>query len=209
MTPLLAPRFLASAFASGPAFLILLCLLAKQITPFDPGREQVQTLAKIATYGTLLTVFFFLCEVFVVFYSRLPGPMAHFQYLFFGIDGKGIWVPWMWCSLFLMGLGIFLLIIPATRRHEGVLSVACGAVFIGTWLDKGLGLISGGFVPSPLNHVTEYIPTGPELLLSLGVWAAGLFILTFLFKMTLSVKEEALTRLEKDAEIRSGEIPTS
>ena len=190
LTAILAPRFLASAFAAGPSFLILLCLMVRKLTNFDPGKEQIQTLAKIVTYGIILNVFFFLCEVFVTFYSRIPEHMAHLRYLFFGLDGHGVLVPWMWSSIALMVLGIILLVIPATRKNEAVLAVACVAVFIGTWIDKGLGMISGGFVPSPLEHVTEYVPTGPELMISLAVWAMGFFVLTFLFKMAISVKEE-------------------
>ena len=192
LTAILAPRFLASAFAAGPSFLILLCLMVRKITKFDPGKEQIQTLAKIVTYGIILNVFFFLCEVFVVFYSRIPEHMDHLRYLFFGLHGHGALVPWMWSSIALMVLGIILLVIPATRKNETVLAVACVAVFIGTWIDKGLGMISGGFVPSPLHHVNEYIPTGPELMISLAVWAVGFFVLTFLFKMAVSVKEEVL-----------------
>jgi Ni/Fe-hydrogenase subunit HybB-like protein len=190
LTAILAPRFLASAFAAGPAFLILLCLLIRRTTRFDPGREQIQSLAKIATYGIILNVFFFLCEVFVVFYSRIPEHMVHFQYLFAGYHGHGVLVPWMWTSIFLMLFAIVMLVNPVTRRNENTLAVACIAVFIGTWIDKGLGLISGGFIPSPLHHVNEYVPTLPELFISIGVYATGFLILTVLFKIAVSVKEE-------------------
>jgi Ni/Fe-hydrogenase subunit HybB-like protein len=83
-----------------------------------------------------------------------------------------------------------MLVNPVTRRNENILAVACIAVFIGTWIDKGLGLISGGFVPSPLHHVNEYVPTLPELFISIGVYATGFLILTVLFKIAVSVKEE-------------------
>ncbi len=190
LTAILAPRFLASAFAAGPALLILLCLIIRRVTKFDPGREQIQSLAKIVAYAIIINVFFFLCEVFVVFYSRIPSHMDHIKYLFFGLHGHGALVPWMWTSIALMLIGIVLLVIPATRRNEAVLAVACVAVFIGTWIDKGMGMISGGFVPNPLHHVVEYTPTIPELIITLGVWATGFFILTLLYKIAVSVKEE-------------------
>lgn len=192
LTAILAPRFLSSAFAAGPALLILLCLIIRKLTTFDPGKEQIQSLAKIVTYAIILNVFFFLCEVFTVFYSKIPEHMDHFKYLFVGLHGHGVLVPWMWASLALMVIAIILLVIPATRKDEGILAVACVAVFVGTWIDKGLGMISGGFVPSPLHYVNEYVPTVPELLISLGVWATGFFLLTALFKMAVSVKEENL-----------------
>jgi molybdopterin-containing oxidoreductase family membrane subunit len=190
MTAILAPRFLSSAFAAGPALLILLCLVVRKLTRFDPGREQIQTLAKIVAYAICINVFFFLCEVFVVFYSNIPEHTAHIRYLFFGLHGKGSLVPWMWTSMGLMVVGIILLVNPVTRRQEGALAVACVTVFVGTWIDKGLGMISGGFVPSPLHHVNEYAPTIPEILITLGIYAVGALVLTALFKMAISVKEE-------------------
>ena len=190
LTAILAPRFLASAFAAGPALLILLCLIIRRVTKFDPGREQIQSLAKIVAYAITINVFFFLCEVFVVFYSRIPSHMDHIKYLFFGLHGHGALVPWMWTSITLMLVAIGLLVVPVTRKNEAVLAVACAAVFIGTWIDKGMGMISGGFVPNPLHHVVEYTPTIPEIIITLGVWATGFFILTLLYKIAVSVKEE-------------------
>ena len=190
LTAILAPRFLSSAFAAGPALLILLCLVVRKFTKFDPGREQIQTLAKIVTYALILNVFFFLCEIFVAFYSQIPEHMDHIKYLFFGLHGHGALVPFMWTSMALMVLAIIMLVPPAFRANENLLAISCGMVFIGTWIDKGLGMISGGFVPNPLHEVNEYIPTIPELIITLGVWAAGFLVLTILFKITVGVKEE-------------------
>ncbi|MCD6185254.1 MAG: menaquinol oxidoreductase, partial [Deltaproteobacteria bacterium] len=93
-------------------------------------------------------------------------------------------------SLVFMFVAIILLVNPATRRNETILAISCVLIFIGTWIDKGLGMISGGFVPSPLHHVTEYIPTLPELVISLGIWATGFLIVTILYKIAISVKQE-------------------
>jgi len=190
LTAILAPRFLASAFAAGPSLLILLCLLVRNVTRFDPGREQIQSLAKIVTYAIILNVFFLLCEVFVAFYSNIPEHTDHLTYLFAGLHGKSALVPWMWTSMVLMAVAILLLIVPVTRQNETVLAVACVCVFIGTWIDKGMGMISGGFVPSPLHHVNEYMPTFPEILITIGVYGIGFLVLTALFKIATSVKEE-------------------
>ncbi|MEJ2658532.1 MAG: polysulfide reductase NrfD [Desulfobacterales bacterium] len=190
LTAILAPRFLASAFAAGPAFLILLCMIVRKLTKFDPGKEQIQSLAKVVAYAISVNVFFFLCEVFVAFYSKIPEHTQHLKYLFVGLQGKGVLVPWMWASLILMVVSIILLVNPVTRKNETVLAVACVAVFVGTWIDKGLGMISGGFVPNPLNHVNEYVPTLPEIVISIGVWCIGFLILTALYKIAVTVKEE-------------------
>jgi molybdopterin-containing oxidoreductase family membrane subunit len=190
LTAILAPRFLSSAFASGPALLVLISLIIRRVSSFDPGREQIQALAKIVAYAICLNVFFFVCEVFVAFYSQIPEHMDHLKYLFVGLQGKSAYVPWMWASIALMVIGIILTVNPTTRKNEGVLAAACVAIFLGTWIDKGMGMISGGFTPSPLHEVIEYIPTFPEIMITLGVWAMGFLVLTALFKIAVSVKEE-------------------
>jgi Ni/Fe-hydrogenase subunit HybB-like protein len=190
LTAILAPRFLASAFAAGPALLILCCLIIRRVSSFDPGREPIQSLAKIVAYAICVNVFFFLCEVFVAFYSQIPGHMDHLKYLFVGLHGHDAYVPWMWASFILMVIGVILTVVPSTRKNEGVLAVACVVIFLGTWIDKGLGMIAGGFTPNPLHEINEYIPTVPEITIALGVWAMGFLILTALFKIAVSVKEE-------------------
>jgi Ni/Fe-hydrogenase subunit HybB-like protein len=190
LTAVLAPRFLASAFAAGPALLILLCLFIRKFTNFDPGKAQIQTLAKTVAYAICINVFLFLCEVFVGFYSNIPGHMAHIKYLFVGLHGHGALVPWMWASMILMGVGIILTVTPATRKNESSLAVACAVIILGTWIDKGLGMISGGFVPNPLHEVNEYAPSIPEIGITLGVYAVGALVLTVLYKMAVGVKEE-------------------
>jgi Ni/Fe-hydrogenase subunit HybB-like protein len=190
LTAILAPRFLSSAFAAGPAFLILLCMIVRKLSKFDPGKEQIQSLAKVVAYAITVNVFFFLCEVFVVFYSNIPEHMDHLKYLFVGLQGHGVLVPWMWASMILMAVSIILLVNPVTRKNETVLAVACITVFVGTWIDKGLGMISGGFVPNPLHRVHEYVPTLPEILIAIGIWAIGFLVLTALFKIAVTIKEE-------------------
>jgi len=190
LTAILAPRFLASAFAAGPSFLLLITFLLRRLTGFDPGKKAIDTLAKIITYAIIANVFFFICEVFVAMYSGIPEHLDHLKYLFFGLHGHGVLVPWMWASMILMLIAIILLVPPATRKNETTLIVALICLFIGTWIDKGLGMISGGFVPSPLHQVNEYVPTIPELIITAGIWCVGFLIITILYKIAISVKEE-------------------
>ena len=190
LTAIMAPRFLSSAFAAGPSLLILLCLLVRKYTKFDPGREQIQSIAKIVTYATLINVFFFFCEVFTVFYSQIPDHLLHFKYLFVGLDGKGQLVPLMWFAIVGMTVAGILLTSPKLRRNENTLAALCGLVILTTWIDKGMGLMTGGFVPNPFEGVTEYWPTVPEALIALGVWALGFLVLSLLYKVAVSIKEE-------------------
>ena len=190
LTAIMAARFLSSAFCSGPALLILLCLIVRKVTTFDPGKEQIRTLAGIVAYAMIINVFFFLLEIFTAFYSQIPGHMHPIVFLFQGLQGHGNLVPWMWTAAVFAVLSLVLLIVPATRRNEGTLTVACIILIIATWIDKGLGLIVGGFTPTPFHTVTDYWPTTPEMLITIGVWATGFFVLTILYKIAISVKEE-------------------
>jgi Ni/Fe-hydrogenase subunit HybB-like protein len=190
LTAVLAPRFLTSAFAAGPALLILLAMLVRKLSKFDPGKEQIQTLAKIVAYALPLNLFLLGCEVFTVFYSNIPDHKLHFEYLYFGLHGYNALVPWMWTSVALGVVAAVLLVNPGTRRNEVTLAWACGMTFVATWIDKGLGMISGGFVPNPLEEITEYWPTLPEALIALGIWAIGALIVTVLYKVAVAVREQ-------------------
>jgi len=192
LTAIMAARFLASAFASGPALLILLCYIIKKVSRFDPGREAIQKLAVIVTYATITSVFFVGLELFTAFYSQAPAHgMYSLIYLFAGLEGYGKLVPWMWAFVLLAVVALVLLINPATRVKDSYLQLACAAVFVSMWIEKGIGLVIGGFIPNAFERVTEYVPTLPEALITLGIWATGFFILTILYKIAITVKEEA------------------
>ncbi len=115
-----------------------------------------------------VNLFFIGLEFFTAYYSGIPGHSHSLEYLFFGLDGHDGLVPFMWTSMGLAILALVLLINPSTRNNERWLATGAAAVFFSTWLDKGLGLVVGGFIPSPFESITEYSPTAPELIISLG-----------------------------------------
>jgi molybdopterin-containing oxidoreductase family membrane subunit len=190
LTAILAPRFLASAFASGPSLLILLALLVRRVTKFDPGKEAIDKLGEIVAYGMAVNVFFVALEIFTAFYSGLPEEIEHFTYLYAGLHGHNMLAPWMWASLALAAVSLVLLLVPQFRRNETFLAVAAIAVVGSLWIDKGLGMVVTGFVPSALGHVNEYWPTGRETLIALGIYALGGIVLTVLYKVATAVREE-------------------
>jgi len=190
LTAIMAPRFLASAFASGPSLLIILALIVRRFTRFDPGVQAIQKLASIVTYAMLANLFFVAMEFFTAFYSQIPGHMNGLSYLFFGLEGHSRLTPWMWTSMGLAVVALALLGVPATRKNEGIVGMAAAAIFIAAWIDKGIGLVVGGFIPNPLDEITEYSPTAPEVGITLGVYALGFLILTVLYRIATAVKEE-------------------
>jgi molybdopterin-containing oxidoreductase family membrane subunit len=187
MTAVLAPRFLASAFAAGPALLILFCLILRKVSTFDAGEGAIQKLATIMTYAMLANVFFILMEFFTAYYSAIPEHIHHFQYLYFGYDGHAELVPWMWASALLAVVALAILLVPRWR-HSKILTFGCIAVVVSIWIEKGLGMVVTGFVPSPLGKVTAYVPTVPEITIGLGIYAFGALLVTIFYKIALSVR---------------------
>jgi molybdopterin-containing oxidoreductase family membrane subunit len=190
LSAIMAARFLASAFAGGPSLLIILALIVRKTTKFDPGKEPIQALGKIVAYAMFANVFFLGLEFFTAFYSQIPGHMESFVYLYKGLEGHTELVPLMWTSSVLAVVSLGMLLFPGIRRREGLLAFAAVALFISLWIDKGFGLIIGGFVPNMMNQVRPYWPTLPESLIALGVWSVGFFVLTILYKVAVSVREE-------------------
>ncbi|MCE5241956.1 MAG: sulfate reduction electron transfer complex DsrMKJOP subunit DsrP [Syntrophobacteraceae bacterium] len=190
LTAIMAARFLASAFCSGPALLILLSFFIKKYSKFDPGREAINKLSQIMTYAMIISVFFVGLEFFTAFYSQIPTHMHALQYLFVGLEGHAKLVPFMWMFAVLAIVALVLLINPKTRNDDKTLKIACAAVFFSMYLEKGLGLVVAGFIPNAFDQIREYSPTIPELMIALGIWATGVFVLTILYKIAISVKEE-------------------
>ena len=190
LSAVMAARFLASAFAGGPSLLILLALIVRKVTKFDPGKEQIQTLGTIVAYAMFANVFLLGLEFFTAFYSNIPGHMESFKYLYVGLDGHRELVPLMWVSSIFAAASLLMLVIPRVRRNETTLALACVMLFISLWIDKGFGLFIGGFVPNMLNQVRTYWPTRQESIITLGVWAIGFLILSLLYKIAITVREE-------------------
>src|SRR5512142_274801 len=118
LTAILAPRFLASAFAAGPAILILLALLLRRISRFDAGKEAIAKLGEIVAYAMVVNVFFVALELFTALYSAIPAHVEHFAYLYLGLEGHAVLAPWMWASIALAALSLVLLLVPRLRRNE-------------------------------------------------------------------------------------------
>ncbi|MEJ2009961.1 MAG: polysulfide reductase NrfD [Acidobacteriota bacterium] len=186
-TAIMAPRFLASAFAAGPALLILLCLLLRRQTGYDVGKKAINGLAVIVTYAMVINTFFILMEFFTAMYSHVPDLTADFQDLYLGAVHTSL-LPWGRTSIVLMAAALVLLLVPRWRRNEKTLVVACVLVFSSLWIDKGVCMVVGGFIPSPLGTITRYVPTLPELIITLGVWAVGALMVTVFYKIALSVE---------------------
>jgi Ni/Fe-hydrogenase subunit HybB-like protein len=110
------------------------------------------------------------------------------KYLFFGLDGHNALVPWVWTAIGMNVLATLVLTIHPLRRSFRWLLPACLVLFVSIWIEKGMGLVIPGFVPSPLGEIVEYSPSWVELAVTAGIWALGLFVLTVLVRVALPIE---------------------
>lgn len=187
---LLAPRFLASAFVSGPAFLIVTMHILRRIRNVTIPLEPIHTLLQIVRVAILINLLMVVSELFTEFYTG-ASHSAHAYYLYFGLHGHHALVPWIWTALALNVGAAILFLHPAVTHREWILNVACAAAFVGIWIEKGMGLIIPGFVPSTLHQIVEYQPSLTEWQVTAGVWAFGLMVYTVALKIAIPVLRDA------------------
>jgi len=183
---ILVPRFLASAFCSGPAFMILIFFLVRKYTKFKIEDEAIQKVAEIIAYAMFINLLLLGAELFKEYYTGSVH-LAPVQYLFQGLDGHSALVPWIWTAMSFNITAFILFLNPATRKNNVTLVMGCILVFIGVYIEKGMGLVIPGFIPDVLHEIYEYAPTGIELLLSMGIWATGLFVFTMLLRVAIPI----------------------
>lgn len=180
-----APRFLASAFSAGPAFLILTLQVLRHFTRYEVPDRALMTLKQIVTVALAINMFLLGSEAFTEFYTDAAHG-ASARYLFLGLHGHNALVPWIWTSIALNLVALTILFLPVSRRLW-VLNLACVLLIVGIWIEKGMGLIIPAFVPTPLGEIVEYTPTLNESLVSLGIWAFGLLLYTVMVRVTVPV----------------------
>lgn len=187
---ILAPRFLASAFCSGPAFMILLFQVIRKWTAFEIKDQAIFKVAELIAYAMFINLFLLGSEVFKEYYSDTVH-LAPMIYLYQGLHGHSDLVTYIWTATFFNITGFVLFLIPKTRENFVTLNIGCVLIFIGVYIEKGIGLVIPGFVPDVLGDFYEYSPTGVELLVSMGIWATGLLIYTMLLRIAVPIMNGA------------------
>lgn len=179
-------RFITTAFAAGPALIILIFMIVRNNTKFWVDDSAIKLLTTIVTWCLGLAIFLTLSEVVVELYARTEHANGLY-YLMFGLHGLTRLVPWFWSAVVLMIGAFVLFLIPRFRNDFKLLPIPCAMAFAGIWIEKGMGLIVPGFIPTPIGEVAEYYPSFVEVLMTLGIWAFGFFILTILLKGAIGI----------------------
>jgi len=186
---ILAPRFLASAFCSGPAIIIIIFQIIRKVSDFKLEDEALFKISELIAYAMFLNLFLLGSELFKEYYSHSIH-MAPVEYLFEGLHGHNLLVPWIWAAMTMNVIAFILFLIPKTRKRLTTLNLGCILIIIGVWIEKGPGFVIPGFVPDPLGEIHEYIPNLLELMVSFGIWATGLLIFTLLMKVAIPIVSE-------------------
>jgi molybdopterin-containing oxidoreductase family membrane subunit len=186
-TALMAPRFIASAFTAGPALMIVILLVIRRVTDYPVPQSVIKMLAIIMAIALQISLYFVAADIFTDFYFE-GAHAASAHYLFLGLDGFDGLKAWIWTSVTLNLIALVLLMVHKTRNNMFTLLIACILGFIGIWIEKGMGLVVTGFIPTPLGEIFEYTPTLLEIGVSVGIYALGCFVFTILVKVAIAIE---------------------
>jgi molybdopterin-containing oxidoreductase family membrane subunit len=205
---ILAPQFLASAFCSGPAILLVVMQLLRRFTPFEIQDAAIHKIAELMAYAMFLNLFLHGAEAFKEFYSDTHH-LLYTRYWYLGLGGHRTLVPYAWAAVALNVVAFALFILPAARRNRVTLNIGCLATYAGVYIEKGMGLIIPGLTPDALGEIYEYVPSLTELRVAAGVFALGFLVFTLMLKVAVPIslgeftKGRADTALEKAGAARA------
>jgi len=183
---ILAPQFLASAFCSGPAILLLVLQLLRRFTRFEIRDEAIWKIAELMAYAMFLNLFLHGAEVFKEFYSDTEH-LVYTRYWFLGLGEHRTLVPFAWTAVVLNTLAFLLFVIPATRRNWVTLNIGCLAIYFGVYIDKGMGLIIPGLTPDAMGEIYVYLFTSHEFRVAAGVFSIGFLVFTLMLKVAVPI----------------------
>jgi molybdopterin-containing oxidoreductase family membrane subunit len=183
---ILAPRFLASAFSSGPAVLLILFQILQRTVRFPIKDEAIAKIAELMAYAMFVNLFLLGAEMFKEYYSATEH-LRFTEYVWSGLGEERALVPLAWTALACSVVAFVILLVPATRRRRATLNIGCVLVWIGVYLEKGFLLVVAGFTPDTLGEVYPYTPSITELSVAAGVFGAGFLVFTVLVKIAVPI----------------------
>jgi len=184
---ILAPRFIASAFCSGPALLLILFQILRKVSAFEIKDEAIHKVAELMAYAMGFNLFLCGAEVFKEYYSNTQH-LVHYQYLFAGLHGKASPIaPYAWMSLAFAVISFLIFLIPKTRRMPWTMNIGCVLIYASVYIEKGIALIIPGFTPDQLGQVYEYVPSVTELRVAAGVFGIGFLLFTLMVKVSVAI----------------------
>jgi molybdopterin-containing oxidoreductase family membrane subunit len=183
---ILVPRFIATALCAGPALMILAFQVLRKSANINIRDEALVKIAEITAIVLFVNLLLFFAEVVTEFRSA-TAHTVHMQYYFTGIEGHLGLVSWAWFGASCNVIAFLLLLIPRTRKNPITMNVGCGLVFIGVFIEKGVGLVLPGFTPGTLGEIYEYFPSRAEVMIAIGIAGVGVLVFTLLSKAAIAL----------------------
>lgn len=183
---ILAPKFLASAFCSGPAIMLILFQILRKATRLEIKDEALWKIAELMAYTMFFNLFLMGAEIFKEFYSDTEH-LVHTKYLYFGLNGHNTLVPFAWAAIIFDIIAFVIFLIPATRKNFITLNIGAVLIYFGVYIEKGVGLIIPGFTPDTLGEIYEYFPSWTEIFITMGIFSLGSLLLTVMLKVAVPI----------------------
>ena len=183
---IVAPRFIGSAFTAGPGLMIVAFQVIRHFTNYKIDDEALRILRQIVTVSLLVNLFLLGCEAFKEFYAESVHSSSA-RYLFFGLEGYTQLRSWIWFAIVIETIAGVILVTPSLAKTMPYTNAACILAFVGIWIEKGMGMIVPGFLPTPLGEIVEYFPTMLETLMCIGVWSFGLLMYSWMIHLAVPI----------------------
>jgi len=185
-TALLAPRFIASAFCSGPALIFLIFRILRKFGRMEIPEAALFKIGELLAYAMALNLFFVGAEVFTEFYAQ-TSHTVHARFQWFGIHGDSNVAAYTWSALGFNVLALIIFIVPKFRLHLNLLTIGCVFSFSGIFIEKGMGLLLPGFIPDELGEIYRYTPSLNEISVGIGIWAIGALLFTWMVRVAIAI----------------------
>ncbi len=183
---ILAPRFLASAFCSGPAIILILLQVLRRYASLRIRDEALWKIAELMAWAMAINLFLFGAEVFRDYYSDTHH-LIHYELLLGGAGHSHTIAAWGWTGIIASVTAFLLFLVPRTRKHPVTLNLGALLIYVGVYIEKGAALVVPGFTPDTLGQVYEYEPSWTELEVSAGIYAAGFLLFTLMLKVAVPI----------------------
>jgi Ni/Fe-hydrogenase subunit HybB-like protein len=184
---ILAPRFLTSAFCSGPAIILILLQLLRKYWGLAIKDEAIEKIAELMAYAMFINLFLFGAEIFREYYSDTHH-LIHYKYLFRGLHGHTSPIAiYAWTSLICSVVAFILFLIPQARKNKVTLNIGAVLIYMGVYVEKGVALVIPGFTPSMVGEIYEYAPSFQEIKVAMGVFSVGFLVFTLMLKVAVPI----------------------
>lgn len=129
-----APYFIAGAIFSGCAMVLTIIIPLRAAYPAFKTvmrLEDIESVAKIILFTSLIVTYSYLTEAFMAYYSGSPFERSVFRFRAFG-ETRGIF----WSMIAFNSVMPLLLWMKKVRRNTALLFVICILINIGMWLER-------------------------------------------------------------------------